>query len=686
MILLINKSSTNIIFLYVFYVIYLIAFLSHPVCAEANEYDLKLYVATNGDDNWSGRMDTPLASGNDGPFATLQRAQLEITKIKTKTGLPHGSIVIEILRGTYFIQNTLELSEVDSGTQESPVVYRARKGEKVILSGGSVISNWNKITDKEALKKLSAAASENVLQANIKGIGHAGYGKPSGGGLELFFADRPMTLARWPNEGFVKIEDVVKEQPFDIRGEKGYRVGKLKYSGDRPQKWQAENDLWAHGYWFWDWAEERQRVRSIDLVGHTITLATPYHEYGYRRGQWYYIYNALSELDSPGEWYLDRDAGIIFFWPPASITENTSVVSLTDSLVRFTGVSHVSFEDMTLEATRGTAISVKGSTDVTFSSLVIRNTGGWGVMIEGGKNCQVVNSSIFQTGEGGISIKGGDRATLDPAFHKVENNSIYSFARWKRISRPGVEVSGVGNRIAHNHIYDAPHQAIFISGNNHVIEYNELNDVCKESNDAGAIYAGRDWTMRGNVVQHNYLHDIRGRAGEGAIGVYLDDMFSGTDVIGNVFSNVATAVLIGGGRDNMVSDNVCTGCGICVHIDSRGLDWAAPAVKTVMLQRLKMMPYRSELWKSEYPGLFSILDNKPGAAKGNKIMNNLSWKGRFAEVDSLAEAETVFISNILNLDPEFVDMNDITAGVRKASPLYKYRLWPPKESIGKFSK
>lgn len=65
---------------------------------------------------------------------------------------------------------------------------------------------------------------------------------------------------------------------------------------------------------------------------------------------------------------------------------------------------------------------------------------------------------------------------------------------------------------------------MYFNGNDHLMEYNEINDVCYESNDAGAIYAGRNWRMRGNVIRYNYLHDISGFEGKGCVGVYLDDV------------------------------------------------------------------------------------------------------------------------------------------------------------------
>ncbi len=43
-----------------------------------------LYVSTEGDDSWSGRLPEPNADRTDGPFATLKRARDEIRRLKSE--------------------------------------------------------------------------------------------------------------------------------------------------------------------------------------------------------------------------------------------------------------------------------------------------------------------------------------------------------------------------------------------------------------------------------------------------------------------------------------------------------------------------------------------------------------------------------------------------------------------------
>ena len=82
-----------------------------------------------------------------------------------------------------------------------------------------------------------------------------------------------MTLARWPNEGFVNVVEVVGGEPFTIHGIAGHKVGAFTYEDDRPRRWRDEPDIWLHGYWFWDWSDAHQPVQSIDVERRIITLA-----------------------------------------------------------------------------------------------------------------------------------------------------------------------------------------------------------------------------------------------------------------------------------------------------------------------------------------------------------------------------------------------------------------------------
>ncbi|MCX6904597.1 MAG: hypothetical protein NTW03_14170, partial [Verrucomicrobia bacterium] len=297
------------------------------------------YVATNGNDEWSGTWPQP--TGNDGPFAGIERARDVVRSYRQAGFATVGQIVIEVGGGLYEWARPLDLTTADSGTLGSPVLYRARAGEEVRLSGGRIVGGWSLVTDSATLARLDPSARGKVWRANLPAQGITNFAAPTAGsgwaqsdpGLELFFQDKPMTIARWPNEGYVNIVQALGPTTNDVRGTVGTVEGIFSCDGSRLARWVGQPDVMVHGFWFWDWADQRQKVQSIDTVSNIITLVPPWHTYGYRNGQWFYAYNLLPELDQPGEWYLDRQSGELFFWPPAAITNGAVMVSQLNSLL-----------------------------------------------------------------------------------------------------------------------------------------------------------------------------------------------------------------------------------------------------------------------------------------------------------------------------------------------------------------
>jgi hypothetical protein len=664
----------------------LLALGTVPIQA-AGDHGLQLHVSPKGNDAWSGTLAKPNAARSDGPFASLERARDEIRKRKKSAGLPAGGVTVWLAGGVYERDRPFELGPEDSGTTASPILYRGRPGQETRLIGGKRLSGFRPVSDPGVLQRLDASARANVLQADLKAQGITDYGQPGGGGLELFFQGKPMTVARWPNQGFVKIDRLLGKTVRDVRGTKGCAEGIFTCDTDRLRRWTAEDDIWLHGYWFWDWADQRQKVKAIDPDQRMLTLAEPYHHYGYRSGQWFYAFNVLAEIDQPGEWYLDRRAGLLYFWPPAPIQEGQVVVSVAPALVRLNGVSHVSLQGLTLEAVRGTAVVVSDGSHNRVIGCTIHNGGGSAVAVSGEAHA-VVGCDIYQMAEGGISLSGGDRRRLAPAGLVAENNHIHHYGRWKPMYSAGISIAGVGNRAAHNLIHHAPHQAMSFGGNDHIIELNEIHNVCFESNDAGAIYAGRDWTMRGTVIRHNFMHHIYGFEKRGCVGVYLDDMFCGTEIAGNVFYQVPMAAFIGGGRDCSVTNNVFVECDPALHIDARAMGWAGYHAQEWIKEghekgTLSGMRYRDPPYRDRYPRLPGILDDDPAAPRGNIVARNVCWKGRWDDIEAKARPMVSMEDNLVNVDPHFVDAARFDFRLRDDSPAWRLGFQPiPFEKIG----
>ncbi|MBI4417129.1 MAG: right-handed parallel beta-helix repeat-containing protein [Ignavibacteriales bacterium] len=607
------------------------------------------FVSTLGKDDWSGKLPAPAADATDGPFATFERARYEIRKLK-KAGLLKSGATVFVRAGRYERNKTLLFGSEDSGSKRTPVVWRSFGDETVIVTGGRRVSGWRNVTDQTVLVRLGSAAKRRVVQTNLREQGITDFGviqQRGSPGLELFFRGERMQLARWPNSGWIRISEVPqtgdslynkgleREKRFDSVPV-GRHYGRIGYEGERPRRWRETGNIYLHGYWTWDWSDSFQRVHSIDTLHREITLASPHHHYGYTKNQRYAVLNVLEELDAPGEWFLDRSTGMLYFWPPASLdTGDCTVSMLEEPLVVLEKANHIVLRGFIFEQARAEGIRISGGTGNQIAGCTFRQLGGEAVTIIGGADNTIVSCDLYDLSQGAIRLTGGDRKTLTPGGNSAVNNHIHHFSTWLRTGQYGVFLDGVANRIAHNKIHDAPFEAIYLRGNEHVIEFNEIHDVTKETGDAGALHTGRDWTWRGNVIRHNYFHDLVGPGLHGVMAVYLDDWASGFTVYGNIFYRAGRAAFVGGGRDNTVENNIFIECAPSVHVDARGLGWAGyyfDGTFPWLFERMDEMKFRQPPYSERYPELLKLYDDEPRVPKGNRIVRNISYGGRWMDV------------------------------------------------------
>ena len=291
------------------------------------------YVSSNGNDQWSGSKSEPNAVRTDGPFASLQRARDAVRKALA-SGL-HPSV--QIRGGTYRITTTLLLGPEDSGTNEQPVVWSAYPGETVRFIGGTTLQGFQRVHDPAVITRLVSGARDSVFVTDLRKQGITDFGTPPAR-MNLFFRGTRMAVARFPDHGWLKIAGVpLMEGQILNPGDKkvimkdlpaGRHSGMFQYDGNRPSRWTDQRDIWMHGYWVWDWRDDYQKVERIDTASRTVFPQPPHHHYGYQKGQRYYFLNVLEELDTPGEWYLDAERGLLYFWPPSAIGPDDVTVSL----------------------------------------------------------------------------------------------------------------------------------------------------------------------------------------------------------------------------------------------------------------------------------------------------------------------------------------------------------------------
>jgi hypothetical protein len=202
------------------------------------------------------------------------------------------------------------------------------------------------------------------------------------------------------------------------------------------------------------------------------------------------------------------------------------------------------------------------------------------------------------------------------------------------------------------------------------------------------MYTGRNWTMRGHVIRHNYLWEITGFQDKGCVGVYLDDMFSSADIIGNVFYKVTRAAFIGGGRDCTVANNIFVDCNPALHVDARALNWAHYHADEWIEEgktkgTLSGIRYKEPPYSEHYPELVGILEEEPKAPKGNVIARNICVGGKWDGIHKEARPYLTLENNLIDTDPHFVDRENRDFRLQPDSPALKSGFEPiPFDKIG----
>jgi len=740
-----------------------IAFIVAPLRAQTTT---EFWVAKDGDDNALG--------GKETPFKSLEKARDSIRALKANGGLPAGGVTVWIRSGSYERSACFELDSRDSGLPEGPIVYSAAPGEKVSLIGGRVVpsSSFKQAIDRDFLERvIDPAARRRIIQVNLRELGILDYGElvpidavDFGSSnhyalapLEVFVDGKSMTLSRWPNAdqenpirgsvdrvriitdldgsgkpaGYSKI--IVKGTPPSAEdGREGGQASILAW--DRMKRWNSD-DIWISGGLVRAYAYGQRKIQSIDKNSGIVTLDTPvplWANYNQKEVYPTFFQNVPEELDSPGEYYIDRKAGILSLYPPSDWNSNSEVLvsELKDPLVSMEGCSHVRLRGLTLETSRSSGVFIARGDDNIVEKCVIRNVGTVGVQIgmgwdsgitgqnpwhpesvngssgklvsrvpgslrnmfstgiggsgtalnlEAGKANGVLDSRIFNTGAGGVILGGGDRKTLSPAGNFIKGSELFHTDR--RIERyaEAVLIAGVGNVVSENYIHDSKAGLVYIHGNDHVLEFNEIANAVSESTDCGAVEIRQNPSQLGNIIRYNYIHSTgRGRNAQSYV-IYLDNESCGVTVFGNVIANTrgrivegykAHTVAITRGFANVIANNI--------FIDNDGglVNDGELSTLDVFKARKFMLVGDVDVtqapYASRYPEFLEIYTRGADAKPHNSVFNNVLL-GCGAGIGESRYPEEGFWHNNYetDVDPGFVDEKNGDYNLRPNSIVFQ---------------
>lgn len=553
-----------------------------------------LYVATDGDDRWNGKLAAPDEARTDGPFATVARARDAARVLKRGA---RGPVVVYIRGGFYHLSAPLVFTPEDSGSPDAPVIYAAYRDETPVLSGGRIIAGWRQGPD-------------NLWTAQV-GTGWNFH--------QLFINGQRRQRARLPATGFFRTEGQIlpgKNPSFRF------------HPGDIQPSWASRGDVEVVA--IDKWMDLRMTIASVE--SNSVTTD------GFRQPNFddpdvrYWIENAPEALIAPGMWYLNRAEGVVSYH--AQEGEDLSRVQVLapalEQIIRFDGSPGSAVHDLGLrgltvsytdwgvtlpdgraqpgtiqaDAQRGAAIEAIGAQELTIEKCTFTHLGQYAVAFgRGSKRNRIVANKMSDLGAGGVKIgdahgnvnpkippeRGAERGLYrwptDPSQYRVgpdyprdeATTSSGNVVTDNRIQDIGVVFPAAvgiwvgqspGNTIAHNEIHDTCYSGISCgwtwgfgptAARNNIIEYNRIYHIGRGLlSDMGAIYLLG--VQPGTVVRNNVVHDVTRfsePAGYGGWGIYLDATASAVTVENNlVYRTQDGALHQNAGEDNIIANNI----------------------------------------------------------------------------------------------------------------------------------
>ncbi len=504
-----------------------------------------VYVATNGNDSWSGLLAQPNADGTDGPKATLQAAEVVMRNSSAiNTAYVEG--------GDYFLTSSLNLGPADAG--ESWLAYN---GAKVRIHGGQVISDWSQGSNGV----WTATAPDGAF--------------PSGGALaDIYYHGNRQIHARYP--------DAVPGNPTtggwltaaaSLDGQNTSNSFQFN-DGDIPA-FSSTSGLYVDVYQQNGWRNYILPVSSINYATNAIAVSgstsSPIDE-----GSRYYLFNASGQLSSAGEWYYDAATNEISFKAPSGFTSSSNVVvGQLSNIINIYNTSNITIAGLTLTDTlsTGSGINVANSTGIDIAGNRIRNVGTGVSFSSGSSDDTVEGNQISATNGNGVQIPAGvdrisvlgnyihdigQQTTANGVWFSGSSNDVISYNLIRNVSKNGISggASASGEGSYHN-----------------TITYNEIANANQQTSDGGGIYINGRYQQdsTGDVISYNEIHGTTAAGNVGpsgnvsstflspddliSYGVYLDDFASGVTVSGNLIHDNIGGIDIHSGWDNLISGN-----------------------------------------------------------------------------------------------------------------------------------
>lgn len=569
---------------------------------------IELFVSPLGNDRWSGQLAAPNRGKTNGPFATIARAQQAVRKLRRKGDLP-APVRVALRGGVYELNEPWRLGAEDSGRpaptdnwnnptgSERGVTYAAFPGEKPVISGGRRITGW----------KTTTVHGKPAWVADLPDVKRGKWNF-----TQLFVNGRRAPRPGTSKKRLLRIAELLGEVVWEGDIHKTLFTGqdRFRFEGDDLRTWRNVRDIELVALHFW--VESRINFQSIDPATKTAKLQRKSNmrltDNFTKTGAPYYVENVFEMLSEPGQWYLDRPAGKLYYLPRAGeriadaevyaprlpqilLAQGDPAKKRWVEHIRFEGLTfsysewtpgdeartatpqaachipgavvlnharHCSFEDCAITHVGSYALETAGgTTDVRLSRCTLTDLGGGGVKIW---HTPALGAKVVPGGGGGIDMTVGEQCR-----RIAVSDCEISDGGHRYHQAVGVLIGRcTGNQILHNHIHDFDYTGVSVGwtwgyaeseayGN--LIEHNHIHHIGRGMlSDMGAIYTLG--VSPGTRLRHNVIHDVVSR-GYGGWGIYTDE--GSSDIL--IENNVVYRTKSQGynhhyGRDNLIRNNI----------------------------------------------------------------------------------------------------------------------------------
>lgn len=635
----------------------------------------KIFVSAVGDDSGDGSEEEPLR--------TLEKAIDVANEMREDSDK-----LIEILlrEGTYSVTNTIKI--INSQKDDPLLKISAYQDEKVTINAGVDIPlSAMSIADSDFTNAIiDKPNAGSVLQYNLKDAQIEDLGEISLRGhlisdekeaqAELSLNGEVQKLAGWPNGEYTGLIKPTDSNEYGKRTKSGIANGcSFQVNYDRPSQWSKPEQAWLSGTIGPNYEFDYYPVSRFDSEEKRVYLSRGALEKYYTE-PYYRFENVPEELDEPGEYYIDRQSGMLYFYPPEdapkdsvlTITMSTPTLDVSgkapNSMFRIENSKNIVFENLIFKGGRGSAITGKNNSNIQFINCEINSFGENGIRFDASTDIKISDCKIHDVGQDGILfVSCGNYQTLSPSNIVVSNNDIYNFARLERSYKTGIDFGYrcVGATAANNHIHNGPHAGMIFYGVNNDIYGNEFDNLVTEFSDMDALYCNNSnypWE-RGNKIHNNYFHDIgkssmNGRHQINVRAIRTDNRGCGLNIYENLFYNIGDGgngngnngigAITAEGTRNRIFNNLFVDCNEAYFntlqykeietaddgtlypdtiINSSGVEVANKINGAKVADLKKQMENYLPVYGKQFPELYNYFYEHPNMSKTNEFKNNM---------------------------------------------------------------